>query len=117
MKSVLVVDDSKMSRLMVTAIISGAFPDCVITVAESGDEALKKASGMSFDRIILDYNMPGMTGEQLAIKLREMYPDAKISLLTANLQDAVKQRAKEIKVGHIPKPITEEKIIEFLKAA
>ena len=114
MKTVLIVDDSRMSRMMVTAIVKKEHPEWAIIEAEHGDDAISKAEGTDIDMMILDYNMPGMSGEELASKLRDIYPDARMTLLTANLQVALKERLVGINVGHISKPIKEENIIAYI---
>ena len=91
----LVVDDSKMSRMMLKKIISTAHPDWKITEAGDGQEAIDLAKGAELDIILLDYNMPIMEGGEAAKILRPLFPDAKMAFLTANVQDAIKNLAIE----------------------
>ena len=46
--------------------------------------------------------------------LKDKITDIKIALVTANVQSAVKEKASQIGVEFIAKPITEEKIGEFI---
>ncbi len=111
----LVVDDSKMSRMMIKKIISTAHPDWEISEACDGQEAINQAKGSELDLILLDYNMPIMDGGEAAEVLRPQFPNAQIAFLTANIQDAIKQLAIKLKIDFIPKPITEEKILKYVK--
>jgi len=113
-KVILVCDDSRISRMMIKAIIADRKPDWTIIEAENGDDALAKVAETPFDVATLDLNMPGMDGLELAEKLQEIYPDATYSLLTANIQDTIKERAKKLNLTFIGKPITEDKIGNYL---
>lgn len=110
----LVVDDSRMSRMIIMKILSTAFPDWNVLEAVDGQEAIDLAKGEALDFIFLDYNMPVMNGGEAAAILRPLFPDAKIAFLTANVQDAIKNMASELKVDFIPKPITETKILKYV---
>ncbi len=111
----MVVDDSKMSRMMLQKIIGSSHPDWDIVEAENGQKAIEMAKTVNhLDIILLDYNMPVMGGGEAAKILRPMFPKAKIAFLTANIQEAVKQEAQALNIDFIPKPITESKIVEYV---
>ncbi|MDM8569258.1 response regulator [Thiotrichales bacterium HSG1] len=112
--TILIVDDSRVSRMLVRAIIDHANKEIQIVEASTGEEALTKTENISLAMAILDLNMPGMDGLVLATELLQNYPKLKIGLLTANIQDIVRQKAKDLGIGFIPKPITEEKILNFI---
>lgn len=115
-KTVLVVDDSRMARMMITKIIKSHYPDWKIIEAQSGQEALQVSEGESIDIMTLDMNMPGMDGLQLGAELRKRFPKADISLVTANIQDAIQKKAQEARLTFVPKPITEDRIIGYIQA-
>jgi len=110
----LVVDDSKMSRMMLKKIITSAHPDWEITEAADGQQAVDIAKDVEFDIILLDFNMPIMNGGQAAEILRPLNPNAKMAFLTANIQEAIKNLAIELKIDFIPKPITEAKVLKYV---
>jgi CheY-like chemotaxis protein len=60
--------------------------------------------------------MPGMGGLAAAGHLRVMCPDAHISLLTANVQNITRNRATEMGIGFMEKPITEARIHALMGA-
>ncbi|MDX8125757.1 response regulator [Methylomonas sp. EFPC1] len=113
-KNCLIVDDSKMSRMMVKKIILDAHPDWILAEAQNGQEAIDRASEAGFDIILLDYNMPVMEGGAAAAVIRPLQPEAQIAFLTANVQEAVKNLAIQLRIDFIPKPITEEKIKRYV---
>ena len=61
-KSVLVVDDSRVSRMLIKSLVTARFPHWSITEAGSGDEALALARERTFDYCTMDINMPGLPG-------------------------------------------------------
>jgi len=113
-KSVLIVDDSRVSRMMVSAIINNIHADWTITEAASGDEAITVLSELKPDIAIIDFNMPGIDGLQLAEKIKQQSPDTAITLLTANVQDSIQAKAAKLGVSFAGKPITEEKIVSII---
>lgn len=113
-KTILICDDSRISRMMIKAIVVDRKPDWTIIEADCGDDAISKTAEQSFDVATLDLNMPGMDGLELAEKLQQQYPDAAYALLTANIQDAIKQRAEQLNIQFIGKPITEQKVGAYL---
>jgi DNA-binding NarL/FixJ family response regulator len=60
-KRVLIVDDSELQRMILLDALS-RFPCTVIGEAEDGEDAVRKSTQLSPDIILLDMEMPGMTG-------------------------------------------------------
>lgn len=112
-KTALIVDDSKLSRAMINTILTQNFPDWKILQAADAEEALQLTEPV-IDVITLDMNMPGMDGITLGSELRQRYPNASISLITANVQNAVRERADAVNLYFVSKPITEEKILDAI---
>ena len=117
-KTMLVVDDARLARMMIRGFVANTYPDWTILEAQDGTEALSTVEARSdagpIDVMTIDLNMPGMDGLTLATTLRQKYPEAHIALVTANIQDRVQLRAQEAGIGFIPKPVTEGKILTFL---
>jgi len=116
-KKALVVDDSTVTRLMIRKIISEKHPNWEILEAESADKAKSiLPDHPDIDLFSLDQNMPGtISGLDLAENLKSNYPNSKIVLVTANIQDAIKNRAKDMGIDFVEKPVTPEKIIPLLE--
>lgn len=116
-KRVLLVDDSRVSRLMLKAIITNKFISWDVFEAENAEVALALCLKEDFDFITLDMNMPGRDGLTVSPELQEACPNAQIALLTANFQERVRTKAEEQGLTFLPKPITEEKILNYLMSA
>jgi CheY-like chemotaxis protein len=115
-KTVLVVDDSRVSRMMARQFILSARPDWAVEDAATGEEALDKVKSIQPALILIDVNMPGIGGMAAAEQLRGLCPGAHISLVTANVQNATRNRANELGIGFMEKPITEARIHALIGA-
>src|ERR1700691_3484312 len=54
-----------------------------VLTAASGGKGLELASMHSVDVVIVDYLMPGMSGQEVAIEMRRLKPQAPIIMLSA----------------------------------
>lgn len=72
-------DNPKSSRLLTSVLEECGFR---VIVAHDPTEALELCTKTSFDLALLDYEMPGMTGSQLAQELKFMAPDAPVVLIS-----------------------------------
>lgn len=90
--------------------------DWQVTEAATGEEALEKVKAITPVLILLDVNMPGMGGVAAAEQLRLLYPHTHIILVTANVQNAIRNRATELGVGFMEKPITETRIHQLIES-
>jgi CheY-like chemotaxis protein len=112
---ILVCDDSKVSRIMSVGFLKKLWPQGLVQEASNADEVQLLLTANVPGYLILDHNMPGITGLELAQLLRPLYPDLKIALLTANIQDATQVRAASLGVAFFRKPITEAQVSAILK--
>lgn len=109
-KHLLLVDDSRVARMVLKRTILEVAPDSTFAEAGDGDEALKLLADGAFDMAILDFHMPGMTGLELLEEIRKSNKDLKVSLLTANIQTEIRDRATALDAGFIEKPINKTKL-------
>lgn len=65
---VLVVDDHPVNRKLATMLLRGA--GYHIDEAASGEEALARLSADSFDSVLLDVSMPGLSGSEVCARIR-----------------------------------------------
>lgn len=113
--TLLVVDDSKMSRLMIARIVAELRPEWRVIEAASGEEALARVEQEHPEMVSMDVNMPGMNGLQAAGHLRLHHPEIRVALCTANIQEAVRQAAEKAGVHFVGKPITPQSIARMVE--
>ena len=116
-RNALLVDDSRIARMITRSVVAKLLPDWSIVDVENADEALTKVDNQAFDLMLIDVNMPGRDGIDLASEMIERFPSATIALITANIQASTRDKAKALGVGFIEKPIKEEKLAAFLSEA
>ena len=115
--TVMLVDDSKLARIVAGKTLAALQPDWQRVEASSADEALQLVGARKIDVAILDFNMPGKDGLELAAELRDAYPHMPIAVITANIQDEVIARARAVNATFVSKPVTEEGLSGFVSGA
>jgi two-component system, chemotaxis family, chemotaxis protein CheY len=113
MAKVLVVDDSSMSRRTLRKILEPQGHE--IIEAEEGIIALERYFLERPDLVFLDLTMSGMYGIDVLTKLREMDPQARVIVASADIQSSTRDL---VKIGgasaFINKPFTSEKILNIV---
>jgi len=112
--TILLVDDSRASRMLCGSVIRSMRADVSILEAGDGEGALALLAGSTPSLAVLDMNMPGMSGLELAERIRVSHPDMKLALLTANIQESIQRRAAALGVHFFRKPIGEAVIGDIL---
>jgi CheY-like chemotaxis protein len=110
----LIVDDSRTSRMLVRGLVARLRPEWRLIEAASGEEALAAVEKERPDFISMDVNMPGMGGLAAAGQIRLREPVIRIVLCTANIQEAVRAAAERAGVGFVAKPVTENSITQSI---
>jgi two-component system chemotaxis response regulator CheY len=105
-KTLLIVDDSRVSRMMIRALVLERQPEWQIFEAGNGEEAINQVRENMPDYVTMDMNMPGMDGVAASEQIRQAYPTTKIVLLTANIQESSRQKAQQLGLAFVTKPIT-----------
>ena len=115
--NVLVVDDSKLARINAGKALTRLQPEWKRIEASSAAEALDIAAREQIDLALIDYNMEEKDGLALAADLREANPTMPIAIITANIQDEIIARARELNASFVAKPLTEEGLQGFVSGA
>lgn len=112
---VLIVDDEDLARLRMRSLLA----DCASPAAEVAGEAGSAAEALHWlstnyaDLVLLDINMPGLDGLQLAERLRASRHPPRIVFVTAHADHALK--AFEIDaVDYLTKPVRRARLQEAL---
>jgi len=92
-------------------------PDWLLTEATNADEALNAIATGTVEIALIDFNMPGLDGLELVSRIRQRQPNLPIALVSANLQDEIIARARELNASFVAKPVTDEALGAFLSGA
>lgn len=107
--NIIACDDEKPALENLVIAIRGAVPDCELKAFRYPEEILAYAKENAVDVAFLDVSMPGMTGIELAKKLKAILPYLNIIFVTAYshyAMDAVNLHAS----GYVLKPVSVEDV-------
>jgi len=113
-KTVLIVDDSKVSRMVIKAHILAAHPDWQVSEAGTGEAAIDAVTEAVPDFCTMDINMPGMLGTDAAAAILLAHPQVRIAIFSANIQESVQSRVLQLGAVFVAKPVTEKSIAQAL---
>jgi CheY-like chemotaxis protein len=114
---VLIVDDSKLARMVMASAFRRIRPEWTLVETPNADEALAAISRGAVDIALIDFNMPGTDGLELVKNIRKTHPALPVAVVSANVQNEIIGRARELDAGFIPKPLTDDALAAFLSGA
>lgn len=116
MAKILIVDDSGLSRRMSRAILEAAGHS--IVEAEDGAVALERFFLERPELVLLDMTMKGMNGFDVLRKIREIDPEARVVIATADVQTSTRQLTQDAgAVGFITKPFVADVMVQAVATA
>lgn len=115
--TVLIVDDSKLARIVAGKALAELQPEWRKTEAGSAAQAHEVLAGQDIDVALIDFNMPEKDGLELAGEFHAVRPDMPIAIVTANIQDEIIARAREIGAAFVAKPVSADGLEAFLSGA
>lgn len=86
-----------------------------VDTARSGSQALDRVKSVFYGLVLCDVGMPGMSGWQVAEKIRSAVPGTKVFLLTG-FADQIQSDDPRLELvdGVLPKPIEIDRLARFL---
>ena len=114
-KRVLVVDDLVYNRKSIVEFFQTIGCDC--DQAEGGIEGLEKLNRNRYHLALLDWDLPGLTGPEIARRHRRIAPDDPVILIavTAYTDGKKKQESEQAGMnGYISKPLTAVRLAHCL---
>ena len=114
---ILIADDHGVLRAGLRALLN-AEPDLeVIAEASDGNDALRLASELRPDIVLLDISMPGPGGIEVTRRLKEALPELRVLILTAHEDESMLREAVQAgAAGYIIKRAVESELINAIHA-
>ena len=115
---ILLVDDSKFSQISAANLLRKVRPEVEIVFANDGQEGLEKYKEIRPDFALIDLLMPNVNGKELVQYIKELSPEAKLFVLSADVQKSVQEEMLSFGVlAFINKPLSEEKARQIFEIA
>ena len=95
-------DDAEMTRILVSVFGSRGYQ---VFEASSGADAISILEKNHIDAVMLDVNMPGMDGVEVAAVMNKRFPTVKI-IVVSGFGGEYDDELEAVKVdAHVPKPL------------
>lgn len=87
-----------------------------VTTANNGSDALDMAAATPYDLIILDENMPGLTGLETLQLLKQQHPQTPVIMITKSEEENIMDQAVGSKIAdYLIKPVNPNQILIAIK--
>lgn len=94
-KRLLIVDDEETLTFSLYQTFIKAPIECEVITASDGNQALERIQKETFDLVITDIAMPGLSGLELLSIIKRKSPTTKVVVITAYGSDEREEFAKE----------------------
>ena len=114
MRILLVEDEEKVSRFIVRGLKAETYAIDAVSDGQEGQEFL---SSYSYDLVILDLNLPGLSGTDLLQLIRKKNTTVPVLILTA--RDSVADKVRNFECGaddYLTKPFSFAELLVRIKA-
>jgi two-component system chemotaxis response regulator CheY len=110
---VLLVDDSGLARRSTRRLLEEA--GYTVLEAEDGLSALERFAMEKPDIVLLDLVMKGMYGLEVLTKLRELDPDARVLVMSADVQTSSRELVRTAgAAGFLNKPAAPGEVVKMV---
>lgn len=100
------------------SLILGSQPDMVVVAqASTADEALQQYRRIHPDIVLMDQRLPGASGIEALIAIRNQFPQAKVIMLTTSRGDIEIQRALQAGAqAYVLKSTPKDELLQIIRA-
>jgi signal transduction histidine kinase/CheY-like chemotaxis protein len=110
---ILYIEDDESSRVLVRRLLAGHY---VVLEAADPLNGLQLADETQPNLILLDHNLPHMSGSEVATRLRAMLPNTPLVIVSADMTGARERALAAGAAGFISKPISVASFVEEVQA-
>jgi PAS domain S-box-containing protein len=115
-RRILIADDHEMMRRGLRGLIESHQEWAVCGEAVEGDEAVRKSAELNPDLVIMDINMPGLSGIDAALKIRKENAATRILFFTVHDSDQVLQEIMDVGAqGYVAKSRAGQDLAEAVR--
>lgn len=111
----LLVDDHQLVRSALSKMLASVPDVQAVKQATSAEEATELLRQESFEVLVLDLDLPGLSGRELALKVLEQNPQQGVLILSYRVDPAEVQFLVEAGVrGYVPKSAPAEELVRAI---
>lgn len=113
---VLIAEDNRINQLFISSLCRDVFGD-EADVVDDGIEALEKVKEHAYDCLLLDKNMPGLSGLQVTQQIKQMEDKSNIPIILITAAKLVDERESILTSGidyYLSKPVDQKHLREIL---
>jgi CheY-like chemotaxis protein len=107
---ILVADDDELVRGLMRTILGHS--GYVIDEAADGEEAMQKCADNSFDLLLMDENMPRMSGPEACAAIRRRTPGMKVLMLSGGIPQT---ETTDSQVRFLAKPFDNQELVTVVR--
>ena len=116
MATLLIVDDSEVSRDIIKQMLKDEEAYTIVGEAADGAEGLKKFKELRPDITTLDITMPVMDGIEALKQIMDFDPDAKVIMVSSSAQENKISEALILGAFEfLPKPLERHRLLETME--
>lgn len=116
-RRIVLVDDEQALAWSLASRLLKARPSDRVETANDGDSALSLIESQSVDLLIADIRMPGMSGIDLVLSARRLYPELPVIVMTAFKSADVARLDAGSFTGFLEKPFEFDRLREMVEQA
>lgn len=115
---ILVVDDEPPICKLLKHILQTLCPGYEVMTVMDGKATLTQLEQQDFDLVIVDYQLPGMNGLEIARCVGERWPDTPVILISGKPPPGIRERVKGLGLaGFLRKPFSPTQLVEMVEIA
>jgi DNA-binding NtrC family response regulator len=116
-KKILIVDDQK-NVAMILATGLSRFKKYEVETVYNGRDTIEKCRNQFYDVVVADYQLPDMTGVEIAKTLQEISPKSKVVLITALRANMISDSLEQDNIHHfLEKPFPLQNFMDVIEEA
>ncbi len=114
-KRVLIVDDHQLIIDGLKGFLIGNDAYQVVGEANTGSDAIKLAEVLSPDLILMDIEMPGISGIQACLEIKKQYPETKVIIISMhNEKQLIKKIIDQGADGYLLKNSSKDEVLDAM---
>ena len=106
MEKILIVSGNEKASAAIVKLIKDIFPQCSVSLINSGLEARRIAAENDYDAVIINCPLPDEYGFEVAELVSDSSMASCVMIVKSDNADAISERMEELGVMVIPKPLS-----------